>query len=95
MVPSGKRLFGDYNPVHTGGPMQVSVAFAEEYVKSHAYPYPVDGSIRHEVFSRRVACTSASPTCSAIRPITRSCSTASPTTTPAGMPAATRRSRTR
>ena len=53
MVPLGKRLFGDDNPVHTGGPMQVSVAFAEDYVNSHAYPYPVEGSIRHEVFSRR------------------------------------------
>jgi hypothetical protein len=53
MVPLGRRLFGDDNPVHTGGPMQVSVAFAEDYARSHAYPYPVDGSIRHEVFSRR------------------------------------------
>ena len=53
MVPLGKRLLGDDNPVHTGGPMQVSVAFAEDYVGSHDYPYPVDGSIRHEVFSRR------------------------------------------
>ncbi|HET6432484.1 DUF1615 domain-containing protein [Dyella sp.] len=53
MVPLGRRLFGDANPVHTGGPMQVSVAFAENYAREHDYPYPVDGSIRHEVFSRR------------------------------------------
>ncbi|HEX5307106.1 MAG TPA: DUF1615 domain-containing protein [Dyella sp.] len=53
MVPLGKRLFGDANPVHTGGPMQVSVDFAEQYAREHDYPYPVDGSIRHEVFSRR------------------------------------------
>lgn len=53
MVPLGRRLFGDHNPVHTGGPMQVSVAFAESYADEHDYPYPVDGSIRHEVFSRR------------------------------------------
>ncbi|MCX7514873.1 DUF1615 domain-containing protein [Frateuria sp. STR12] len=53
MVPLGRRLLGDGNPVHTGGPMQVSVAFAEDYANDHAYPYPVDGSIRHEVFSRR------------------------------------------
>jgi len=53
MVPLGRRLLGDDNPVHTGGPMQVSVAFAEDYADNHTYPYPVDGSIRHEVFSRR------------------------------------------
>jgi hypothetical protein len=51
MVPLGRRLFGDFNPVHTGGPMQVSIAFAEAHARD--YPYPVDGSIRHEVFSRR------------------------------------------
>lgn len=53
MVPLGRRLLGSDNPVHTGGPMQVSVAFAEDYAREHAYPYPVDGSVRHEVFSRR------------------------------------------
>ena len=51
MVPMGRTLFGGFNPVHTGGPMQVSIDFAEQQAK--AYPYPVDGSIRHEVFSRR------------------------------------------
>lgn len=51
MVPLGKQLFGELNPVHTGGPMQVSVAFAEQH--AHDYPYPVQGSIRHEVFTRR------------------------------------------
>ena len=53
MVPLGRRLFGGANPVRTGGPMQVSVAFAEDYARDHPYPYPVDGSIRHEVFRRR------------------------------------------
>ena len=53
MVPLGKRLFGDANPVHTAGPMQVSIAFAEAFSDTHGYPYPIDGSIRHEVFSRR------------------------------------------
>jgi hypothetical protein len=52
-VPLGKRLFGDANPVRTGGPMQVSVTFAEQYTHEHSYPYPVTGSIRHEVFTRR------------------------------------------
>lgn len=51
MVPLGQRLFGRLNPVHTAGPMQVSIAFAEAHAQH--YPYPVDGSIRHEVFSRR------------------------------------------
>lgn len=52
-VPLGKRLLANANPVHTGGPMQVSIPFAEKYARSHEYPYPVDGSIRHEVFTRR------------------------------------------
>ena len=51
MVPMGQTLFGSLNPVHTGGPMQVSIAFAEQHAKG--YPYPVDGTIRREVFSRR------------------------------------------
>ncbi|WP_206600911.1 DUF1615 domain-containing protein [Rouxiella badensis] len=51
MVPMGQKLFGNLNPVHTGGPMQVSVAFAES--KASGYPYPIDGTIRREVFSRR------------------------------------------
>jgi len=51
MVPMGQTLFSNLNPVHTGGPMQVSVAFAES--KARGYPYPVDKSIRREVFSRR------------------------------------------
>jgi hypothetical protein len=53
MVPMGKRLFADYNPVHTGGPMQVSVDYAERHARQRPYPYPVGGSIRHEVFTRR------------------------------------------
>ncbi|MHA7000609.1 DUF1615 domain-containing protein [Aeromonas schubertii] len=50
-VPMGKQLFGNMNPVRTGGPMQVSVAFAE--ANARGYPYPVKESIRHEVFTRR------------------------------------------
>ena len=53
MVPMGERLFGRLNPVRTGGPMQVSIAFAEEHVKNRSYPYPISGSIRNEVFTRR------------------------------------------
>ena len=51
MVPLGRQLFGTLNPVRTGGPMQVSIAFAQANAES--YPYPPDGSIRREVFSRR------------------------------------------
>ena len=52
-VPFGKTLLADRNPVRTGGPMQVSVAFAEAFAEARPYPYPVSGSIRHEVFTRR------------------------------------------
>lgn len=52
-IPLGQRLFADSNPVRTGGPMQVAVAFAEAHAREHDYPYPRDGSIRHEVFTRR------------------------------------------
>lgn len=52
-VPMGKRLFEGDNPVHTAGPMQVSVVFAEQQAHAHPYPYPINGSIRHEVFTRR------------------------------------------
>ncbi|HSR65839.1 MAG TPA: DUF1615 domain-containing protein, partial [Xanthomonadaceae bacterium] len=52
-VPLGRRLLAGGNPVHTGGPMQVGIAFAEQFARRQGYPYPVDGSIRHEVFTRR------------------------------------------
>ena len=50
-VPLGKRLFENWNPVQTGGPMQVSIPFAEANARD--YPYEVQGSIRREVFTRR------------------------------------------
>lgn len=50
-VPLGKRLFDGYNPVQTGGPMQVSIPFAES--RADGYPYGIGGSIRDEVFTRR------------------------------------------
>ncbi len=53
MVPLGERLFGDLNPVHTGGPMQVSIAFSEQHAKRRRYPYPMSTNIRDEVFTRR------------------------------------------
>ncbi len=52
-VPLGARLFADLNPVRTGGPMQVSIAFAEAEVRTRPYPFPAQDSVRHEVFTRR------------------------------------------
>lgn len=52
-LPLGRTFFADYNPVRTGGPMQVSVAFAIAHAKAKRYPYPVIESIRDEVFTRR------------------------------------------
>jgi hypothetical protein len=52
-VPLGKRLFADLNPVHTAGPMQVSIAFAEKHATEKSYPYTQTDSIRDEVFTRR------------------------------------------
>jgi hypothetical protein len=51
-VPLGRQLLADWNPVQTGGPMQVSIPFAEAHARD--YPYPLaGGSVRDEVFTRR------------------------------------------
>lgn len=50
-VPLGRRLFEGWNPVQTGGPMQVSIPFAEAH--ADGYPYPVEAGLRREVFTRR------------------------------------------
>jgi Protein of unknown function (DUF1615) len=52
-VPLGQRLFARLNPVRTGGPMQVSIAFAEADVQRRPYPFPAQDTVRHEVFTRR------------------------------------------
>ena len=52
-VPLGRTFLAERNPVHTAGPMQVSVAFAGDYVADRPYPYPVTGPLRHELFTRR------------------------------------------
>ena len=52
-VPLGRRLLAGGNPVRTGGPMQVGIAFAEEFARRRDYPYPITTDIRHEVFTRR------------------------------------------
>ena len=52
-VPMGRTLFAEHDPVRTRGPMQVNVAFAEQYAAARPYPYPVRISIPDEVFTRR------------------------------------------
>jgi Protein of unknown function (DUF1615) len=52
-VPLGRRLFADWNPIRTRGPMQVNVAYADQYAAVRPYPYPVKASVADEVFTRR------------------------------------------
>jgi len=52
-VPLGSTLFAERNPIRTRGPMQVHIAFAEQFAASKPYPYPVTKSIADEVFTRR------------------------------------------
>jgi hypothetical protein len=52
-VPLGRTLFADRNPIRTRGPMQVNVAFAEQFSSASPYPYPVRTSIADELFTRR------------------------------------------
>jgi hypothetical protein len=52
-IPLGRTLFAERNPIRTRGPMQVNVAFAEQYASVRPYPYPVKASIADELFTRR------------------------------------------
>jgi Protein of unknown function (DUF1615) len=52
-VPLGRRLFSDWNPIRTRGPMQVNVAYADQYAAVRPYPYPVKASVDDELFTRR------------------------------------------
>jgi Protein of unknown function (DUF1615) len=52
-VPLGRTLFAERNPIRTRGPMQVNVAFAEQFSSAAPYPYPVRSSIADELFTRR------------------------------------------
>ena len=52
-IPLGRALFASWNPIHTRGPMQVNIAFAEKFSAARPYPYPVKVSIADEVFTRR------------------------------------------
>jgi hypothetical protein len=51
-VPMGRTLFDDKNPIRTRGPMQVNIAFAEQFSAATPYPFPVNRSIADEVFTR-------------------------------------------
>lgn len=52
-VPMGRTLFEEKNPIRTRGPMQVNVAFAEQYAAAVPYPYPIKASVADELFTRR------------------------------------------
>jgi hypothetical protein len=52
-VPMGKTLFENRNPIRTRGPMQVNVAFAEEFAAAKPYPYPLRSTVADELFTRR------------------------------------------
>jgi hypothetical protein len=52
-IPLGRRLLAKGNPVHTGGPMQVSIGFAQNFARRHDYPWGEVESVRREVFTRR------------------------------------------
>lgn len=52
-LPFGRQLLGGFNPVRTGGPMQVSIEFAEAHVRERKYPHAYEGKLRNEVFTRR------------------------------------------
>ncbi|MEZ5741786.1 MAG: DUF1615 domain-containing protein [Burkholderiaceae bacterium] len=52
-LPLGGRLLSGYNPVRTGGPMQVSIAWSQAHANARPYPFRGDASIRQEVFTRR------------------------------------------
>ncbi len=52
-LPGGSLLLSGYNPVRTGGPMQVSIAFAEVHARETAPRTFSDGDTRRAVFTRR------------------------------------------
>jgi len=52
-LPLGKALIADHNPVRSGGPMQVGIAFAQAHAEARGTPFKLAGSVREEVFSRR------------------------------------------
>jgi hypothetical protein len=51
-LPAGRQLLSGYDPVRTGGPMQVSIAYAEAHVRAKSPPPLPGASVRDAVFSR-------------------------------------------
>ena len=88
-LPFGQTIFEHKNPIRDGGPMQVSVAFAETHVRAWPYPYRYAGACATKCSPGAAACISAAPSCCNTRRLTARWSTASPITTPAATPAAT------
>lgn len=86
MVPMGQKLFGSLNPVHTGGPMQVSIAFAEQH--TDGYPWKINGTVRGKCSACAAACGLVPGTCSTIRRTTACRCTVLQILTRAGTPAA-------
>ena len=92
-MPLGRSLFASWNPIRTRGPMQVNVAFAEQFASERPYPYPVKVSIADEVFTRRGSVYFGTAHCWTIRhPMIGTC-IASRTSMRANTRAATRLSR--
>jgi hypothetical protein len=55
-VPLGRRLFASWNPIRTRGPMQVNVAFAEQFEAIKPYPHHDSArDLRDELFTRRAS----------------------------------------
>lgn len=52
-IPFGQKMLAEYNPVKTGGPMQVSLNFASAYSATKPYPYSMNSSLRDELFTRK------------------------------------------
>lgn len=52
-IPLGKKFLSGYNPVRTGGPMQVNVSFADSYAATRRYPFAYGGSLRNVLFTRK------------------------------------------
>lgn len=51
-LPGGQNWLAGFNPIRTGGPMQVSIEFAEAHARVKPYPYSRPKTLRDAVFTR-------------------------------------------